>query len=115
MKTKEQTLEEAKKYFDQYPKVETFYTTGDGNFFTPANKHAGNNHAQKEGKELITIHRTDIYPPVETQNVVSPDGDEIPDKKWKKDEISAWLADKEIEHDPESATKDDLLSLVPQE
>lgn len=100
-------IEAAKPYFKSYPKVNTFYVTSDGMFFTPENRNAGVDHANKLKTPLVPISRKDIEDVVDSLSDRNPKGEakDIPTDKWKNDDIKKYMLDKGIGFEEEDTKK----------
>lgn len=119
MKTKKELQEEAGKYFKQYPKVDVFFATGDGNFFTVeslAKSHANSDkelkkhHLNSDNKlELPTFKRGELIENTDGP-LELPEGN--PTKEgWTIPEIQQWLDNNEVKYS-KAAKEDNLLSKV---
>lgn len=97
--------DQAALYFEQYPRADELFTTGDGTFFLKSNLSAAKTYANKNGKKLLEIGRDEVTIPKKEKkptpdtpagskntSATFPEGE--PEKDgWTKPQIIAYSKD----------------------
>lgn len=98
----------ARQYFDNYPGVNTFLVTSDGQFFTDENRNAAYDHQSriKQGVKPNVIRRGNLEASSENHSK-----SETPDSSWTVKDLKAWMDDNQVEY-VTSDKKDVLLEKI---
>jgi hypothetical protein len=109
----------ARQYFDNYPKVDIFLVTSDGQFFTDANRSAAYDHQSRinPGEKPNVIRRGNVEASVTNHSATKDDPSSPeatkgePDDTWTVKELKAYLDDNQVDYDSK-ANKAELLSFA---